>query len=976
MNATRFIVFHLLIVSSLGQTIYAQAQTEAAPAQPASAQLPTSQPARGENSLHVIIDQHLKPLTGIVPVRCTDAEFLRRVSLDLIGMPPTADEARAFLSDTAGNKRELLVDRLMASPHLARHLTSTLDLMLMERRANTHVTPDDWQAWLLKSVRDNKPWNVLAREILSADGEDPAQRPAARFTLDRASEPNLLTHDISRIFFGRDMQCAQCHDHPIVADYLQSDYHGLLAYVAPGYAIVRKEGDKQVTLQAERAGNDLSFESVFVKGTQHRTGPRMPEDIAIDEPFFLPGEEYTVAPADNVKSVPKFSRREHLANAATDGSNRAFNENIANRLWAHMLGRGLVHPLDLHHPDNPATDPELLRILGEQLAAANFNIQTFLREIALTEIYQHSFDMPDTFTSIADQIAAQTSLLEDQKAVLDAAAIASSAVYSKALDVWHQAEAAMLPVSTELDAVRNAYADAKKKADESGKALADVTTQQQTKQNAATSIRESALATQRAAAALAHDKELPDVAQKLAAKADLLTTEAAALTKVIEEKTAAHAPLAEALAAAIPPIETAVQKLAPLKLAMTQAERVMLDARRQYKADSLALGALQQRLDTTRLFSTLADANRSIASAMAAIPDREMQLANSQQRVTEYKTVVAQNEASLKSATDTMTASTEAFNIAAAKHAQQFDLASSITAALGATEAALQKSGNDPALSDVVAKLKERESLAKSGAEELELSLGTAKSTVAAATQTLAAAGTAMTAATTEQTMRQQAADELNATVTALKSELATAQATQTATSKELTQRLTSDFTAASLKPLTPEQLCWSVFQVTGVYSRYWQAEVAELDKSAPLTDEQKLDAAIIAARNVELEQKTYDKLKGNIGTFVTFFGAAAGQPQGDFFATADQALFTANGGSINSWVTPAGDNVTDRVTKQTDPQIAAEELYLAVLTRMPTEEEAKDVGNYLAERTTDRNVAAQELVWALLNSAEFRFNH
>ena len=68
------------------------------------------------------------------------------------------------------------------------------------------------------------------------------------------------------------MQCAQCHDHPIVADYLQSDYHGLLAYVAPGYAVVRKEGDKDITLQAERAGSDLSFESVFVKGTQHRTG--------------------------------------------------------------------------------------------------------------------------------------------------------------------------------------------------------------------------------------------------------------------------------------------------------------------------------------------------------------------------------------------------------------------------------------------------------------------------------------------------------------------------------------------------------------------------------------------------------------------------------------------------------------------------------------------------------------------------------
>ena len=184
------------------------------------------------------------------------------------------------------------------------------------------------------------------------------------------------------------------------------------------------------------------------------------------------------------------------------------------------------------------------------------------------------------------------------------------------------------------------------------------------------------------------------------------------------------------------------------------------------------------------------------------------------------------------------------------------------------------------------------------------------------------------------------------------------------------------NFTVASLKPLTPEQLCWTVFRTTGVYDRYWQAEVAELEKSTPLTDEQKQNAEVLAARNVELEQKTFDKLKSNVGTFVTFYGAAAGQPQGGFFSTADQALFSSNGGSINSWVVPAGDNVTDRVFKQTDPRLAAEEIYLSVLTRMPTEDEVAEVTSYLSIRTADRNLAAQELVWAVLNSAEFRFNH
>ena len=103
----------------------------------------------------------------------------------------------------------------------------------------------------------------------------------------------------------------------------------------------------------------------------------MPDGVVIDEPFLLPGEEYEVPPADNVKSVPKFSRRAKLAELATNGSNQAFNRNIVNRLWAHMFGRGLVHPLDLHHPDNPPTNPELLRVLAERFAAMNFDIRSF-----------------------------------------------------------------------------------------------------------------------------------------------------------------------------------------------------------------------------------------------------------------------------------------------------------------------------------------------------------------------------------------------------------------------------------------------------------------------------------------------------------------------------------------------------------------------------------------------------------------------
>ncbi|MFN5798539.1 MAG: hypothetical protein ACK5AN_13510, partial [Planctomyces sp.] len=186
---------------------------------------------------------------------------------------------------------------------------------------------------------------------------------------------------------------------------------------------------------------------------------------------------------------------------------------------------------------------------------------------------------------------------------------------------------------------------------------------------------------------------------------------------------------------------------------------------------------------------------------------------------------------------------------------------------------------------------------------------------------------------------------------------------------------LAGRFALSPLKPLSPEQLCWTVFRVTTVYDRYVAAEEAELSKTVPLTEELRQDPAAMAVRAAQLEQRAWDKLKGNLGSYVSMYGGAPGQPQTDFYASPDQALFTANGGAINSWVAPAGGNPAERIIKATDPRVAAEELYLGVLTRMPTEDEVNEVTAFLAARP-DRSLAAQELVWGLLSSAEFRFNH
>ncbi len=247
--------------------------------------------------LHSRIDRMMESARVGHPVPlANDAEFLRRVSLDLTGMPPSVEELKAFLADPTADKRARAIDRLLESPRFARHWATSLDVMLMERRPGKNVNAEEWQNYLLAAARENRPLNQLMSELLRADGADPKRRPAARFYLDRECDPNLITRDVGRIFFGRDMQCAQCHNHPLVKDYQQSDYYGLLAFFHSGYALTRKDGKTETTFYAEKAGTDLAFDSVFVKGDHHLTGPRILGNAELIEPVFPPGDEYQVKP--------------------------------------------------------------------------------------------------------------------------------------------------------------------------------------------------------------------------------------------------------------------------------------------------------------------------------------------------------------------------------------------------------------------------------------------------------------------------------------------------------------------------------------------------------------------------------------------------------------------------------------------------------------------------------------------------------
>lgn len=349
-------------------------------------------PALGQAPLHQRIDQliaagHADYAKIASPV-AGDAEFLRRVSLDLAGVVPQADEARTFLADTAPDKRAKLIDRLLASEKHAFQQANVFDVLLMDRRGEKHVKRPEWMGFLRDSFAANKPYDQLVREILSADGSDPKTRPAARFVLDRDGEPHVLTRDISRLFLGMNLQCAQCHDHPLVNAYKQDHYYGVFAFLSRSYVYADKAA--KFSILAEKGEGDVSFQSVFVAKVTKKTGPRLPDGKEVEEPKFDKGQEYVAPVKPGERGIPKFSRRAQLAQKLTGPENGRFARSAVNRIWALYLGRGLVHPVEFDHEANPPSHPELLKLLTDEFVAHKYDVRLLAREILLSETYQRS----------------------------------------------------------------------------------------------------------------------------------------------------------------------------------------------------------------------------------------------------------------------------------------------------------------------------------------------------------------------------------------------------------------------------------------------------------------------------------------------------------------------------------------------------------------------------------------------------------
>ncbi len=319
-----------------------------------------------------------------------DGEFLRRVWLDLAGRVPPVEVTRAFLADTDPAKRTKMIDGLLNGPDYAPRLADAVHVMLMERLGDNPL----WNQYLLDAFTRNKPFDQMAREILRADFQDEANRGAAFFFSKRLEnygqnpvEYSALTRDVGRLFLGKNFQCCECHDHLFIDEYKQQDFQGLHAFIRNTMlvdAATLHVGEKPTT-------DKLGYASVFEK-VMMSTGPALPGMMMIEVPMFAKGMEFAVLPDKKTKNpgVPKFRTLAALGEQLPRATNKDFTRNAANRLWFLMMGRGIVHPLDLHHSANPPAHPELLTLLANEFAAHQFDIKWFLRELTLSQTYQRS----------------------------------------------------------------------------------------------------------------------------------------------------------------------------------------------------------------------------------------------------------------------------------------------------------------------------------------------------------------------------------------------------------------------------------------------------------------------------------------------------------------------------------------------------------------------------------------------------------
>ncbi len=293
-----------------------------------------------------------------------DTTFLRRVTIDICGRIPTADEAKAFLADKSPEKRAKLVDRLLDSPDYPAYFALKWGSILRNSQlAGADRAAVAFHNWIRDQIARNRPYDEFVRGIVAASGEW-QDAPAINWLWqNRDDQLHMTTADVAQVFLGTRLQCAKCHHHPYER-WGQADYYGLAGFFT---RLGRKNfGEPPPYYSADRV----------------TLGDRNPLTGKNPEPKYLDGPE--------VKFRPEEDPRHALVDWMAKPGNPFFAKTLVNRMWAHFLGRGLVQELDDFRETNPPSNPELLDRLAKDFTDHKFDVKHVIRTIATSRVYQLS----------------------------------------------------------------------------------------------------------------------------------------------------------------------------------------------------------------------------------------------------------------------------------------------------------------------------------------------------------------------------------------------------------------------------------------------------------------------------------------------------------------------------------------------------------------------------------------------------------
>ncbi len=292
---------------------------------------------------------------------CSDEAFVRRLYLDTVGLLPTLEQRDAFVNDPATEKREALIEQLTNSPDFLEMWTMKLAEMLQIRRANGLSSKglQLYDAWLREKVRAGMTFDKILLELIPASGST-FENPATSY-YQTETTPQLLAENIAQAFLGTRIQCAQCHNHPFDR-WTMDDYYGFAAFVS------------QVGYKQAKDPREITVYNLGTGSLQHPVAGRevRPKFLGGDVPQLDAGSDY----------------REALAKWLTSPNNTAFANNIANVLWEHYTGKGIVDAVDDVRVSNPPSNPELLNALGKKLVEYEFDVRRLAQDILNSKTYQ------------------------------------------------------------------------------------------------------------------------------------------------------------------------------------------------------------------------------------------------------------------------------------------------------------------------------------------------------------------------------------------------------------------------------------------------------------------------------------------------------------------------------------------------------------------------------------------------------------